>query len=308
MSETQQRYRSLSSWLKEIFGERVHKITLDSGLGCPNRDGTLGVGGCIYCNSRGSGNGEFAKGKTISEQLKIGISAMSERYKVRKFIAYMQSFSNTYAPIHHLKAIYAQALHPKEIVGLAVGTRPDLVGNDVLELLAEFSEQKLVWLELGLQSAHNDTLKLLNRGHDAEAFFNAVERSNRFGLRVIAHLILGLPHETLPQMRATARAVSDAGVHGVKLHPLYAVRGTVLAKMVECGTCRLMTEDEAADATIAVLEELSPEIVIHRLTSDPHPEELFAPDWMLDKRAVRNRLQKELSRRNIFQGARRMRK
>jgi len=226
MTETGPRYHSLSLCLKRTFGESVRKITLDAGLGCPNRDGTTSRDGCIYCNPRGSGTGAFAQGVSIAEQVDRGINFLSRRYGCRKFsIAYFQSFTNTYATPEHLSAIYTEALSKPEMVGLAIGTRPDCVPDPVLDLLADLARERLVWVEYGLQSIHGRTLELINRGHGPDAFFDAVDRTKKKGIPIVVHLILGLPGESLDDMRQTVRAVVAAGVRGVKLHPLYVVRG-----------------------------------------------------------------------------------
>ncbi len=303
MADTQSRYRSVSSWLKETFGEPVRKINLDAGLGCPNRDAATGRNGCIYCNPRGSGTAAQAQGLSIAEQVERGIAFLSTRYKCRKFIAYFQSFTNTYGPLEHLARIYEEALQRPEIVALAVGTRPDCVSDDVLDLLAEHARSRMVWIEYGLQSIHKRTLDLMNRGHGPEAFFDAVRRTRARGLLTVAHLILGLPGESVSDMIQTASAVASAGVHGVKLHPLYVIKGTALETMYCRGEYRSMTQEEALEATLAVLQALPREMIVHRLTSDPHPEELLAPLWMLDKSGVRNKLNKAMEQRDFRQGA-----
>lgn len=304
MSETRQRYRSVSSWLKELFGEPVRKINLDAGLGCPNRDGTLGTDGCIYCNPRGSGTGAQAEGLSISEQVERGAAFLSKRYKCKKFIAYFQSFTNTYGPVERLARIYQEACERSQIVALAVGTRPDCVSDLVLDVLADHAQSRLVWIEYGLQSIHARTLALINRGHGPGSFFDAVKRTTDRGILSVAHLILGLPGESLDDMLQTARAVGAAGVHGVKLHPLYVIKGTQLERMYRDGDYRAMTEEEAINTTLAVLEVLPPDVVVHRMTSDPHAEELVAPQWMLDRTGVRNRLNKAMQNRNLNQGSR----
>jgi uncharacterized protein len=302
MSGSQLRYRSVSSWLKETFGEPVRKINLDAGLGCPNRDGTLGHNGCIYCNPLGSGTGAKAQGLSIAEQVERGMSFLSRRYKCKKFIAYFQSFTNTYGPLDHLAGIYRDAVQRPDVVALAIGTRPDCVPDAVLDLIAEHAQSRVVWIEYGLQSIHSRTLDLVNRGHTEEAFFDAVRRTRAKGILTVAHLILGLPGESVSDMIRTAEAVAAAGVHGVKLHPLYVIKGTVLESMFRRGEYDAMTEQEAIEATLAVLQALPREMVIHRLTSDPHAEELVAPQWMLDRTGVRNRLNKEMEERDFRQG------
>lgn len=300
---SQPRYRSLSSWLKELFSESVRKITIDAGLGCPNRDGTFGVGGCIYCNSRGSGTNALNQGQSVVEQVDRGIEFLSRRYRARKFIAYFQSFTNTYGDPELLRELYSSATTRQEVVGLAIGTRPDCVPNEVLDTLSDLNREKLVWLELGLQSIHERTLGLINRGHGPEAFLDATERALKRGLFVAAHIILGLPGESIDDMVLTARAVARSGIQGIKIHPLYVISGTPLENMFQMGAYTPMTMEQAIEATLTVLEVLPKEMIIHRLTSDPHPEELVAPAWMLDKNLVRNSLASEMERRNISQGS-----
>ncbi len=304
MKDITPRYRSLSSWLKETFGETVRKISVDAGLGCPNRDGSLGTTGCLYCNPRGSGTGATSRGESISGQIDKGIQFLSRRYGCRKFIAYFQSFTNTYGAVERLSSIYAEALQRPEIVGIAIGTRPDCVPDRVLDLVAGLGRDRLVWIEYGLQSIHGRTLDLIARGHGPDAFLDAVSRSRQRGIHVVAHLILGLPGESVSDMVQTAIAVAEARVEGVKLHPLYVVRGTGLEKMFLNGTYLPMTEAHARDATLAVLEVLPRHTVIHRITSDPHVEELVAPLWMRDRDGVRNRMQQAMAARHFFQGAR----
>jgi uncharacterized protein len=302
MTTNSPRYRTLSSWLKEIFGEPVRKIALDAGLGCPNRDGTPGSTGCIYCNPSGSGTGAQGRGVPLREQVDEGIAFISRRYRCRKFIAYFQSFSNTYGDPEDLARLYSEALQRPEVVGLALGTRPDCVPEPVLDVLSEFARGRLVWIEYGLQSAHAHTLELINRGHGPEAFFDAVSRTKARGILTVAHLILGLPGESVHEMVETAHAVTDARVAGVKLHPLYVVRGTALEQMYLDGRYSPMTEEQAVEATLSVLQALPRQMVIHRLTSDPHPEELVTPLWMLDRQGVRKRLSEAMERTNFKQG------
>lgn len=297
---TESHYRSLSSWLKEKFGGDVRKVAVDAGLGCPNR---VGSEGCIYCNPRGSGTGALQQGLSVSDQMARGIAFLSKRYRCRKFIAYFQSFTNTYGPPEVLRKLYTEALARPEVVGLAVGTRPDCVPDAVLDVLAEIGKEKLVWVEYGMQSVHARTLHLINRGHGPEVFFDAVQRTQARGLLTVAHVILGLPGESPDDMLETVSAVAKAGVHGIKLHPLYVIKGTALERMFDQGLYTPLTEEQASEMTIAALEALPPEMVIHRLTSDPHPEELVAPLWMLGKGGVRSRLEQAMRERNLKQGS-----
>lgn len=303
MTESTARYRSLSSWLKEQFRGPVRKITLDAGLGCPNRDGTMGTDGCIYCNPRGSGTGADAGGVPLKEQVDRGIAFLSKRYKCNKFIAYFQSFTNTYAEPERLSRIYAEALDRPEVVGLAVGTRPDCVPDPVLDVLSDIARNRLVWIEYGLQSIHDKTLHLINRGHGSGAFLDAIRRTRERGMLSVAHLILGLPGESKGDMVETARAVADSGAWGVKLHPLYVIRGTALERMLQAGKYVPMSQEACTEAILSVMRVLHPDMVIHRMSSDPHEEELEAPSWMLQKREVRKHLEQAMERIEFRQGS-----
>lgn len=297
-------YRDLNSYLKDRFGQRVQKITLDAGLTCPNRDGRVSTGGCLYCNARGSGTGAWGRGESIPAQLGAGMARLSRRYGAARFIAYFQSFSNTYAPLATLRALYEAALTPPRVVGLAVGTRPDCLDDDVLDLLAGYARDRLVWLEIGLQSAHDATLARLNRGHDAACFRQAVLRAAARGLAVVAHVILGLPGEGPREMAATAEFLARLPVAGVKIHLLYVVQGSGLARLHEQGEYVCLTADQYVSAVADFIERLPPRLVIHRLTGDPHPEELVAPAWCLDKPRVMKLIREEFARRGSRQGSR----
>jgi uncharacterized protein len=296
-------YRDLNSSLKEQFGQRVQKVTLDAGLTCPNRDGRVGTGGCLYCNARGSGTGAWGRGQGISAQMEAGMARLSRRYGAARFIAYFQSFSNTYAPTSRLRELYDAALNFPQAVGLSLGTRPDCLEDDVLDLLAGYARDRLVWLELGLQSAHDVTLSRLNRGHDAACFSRAASRAAARGLTVVAHVILGLPGEGPGEMAATAEFLARLPVHGVKIHLLYVVQDSGLAKLHEKGEYVCLTEGQYVNAVVDFIERLPPHLVIHRLTSDPHVGELVAPDWCLDKARVIRRIREEFARRGTRQGS-----
>ena len=296
------RYNDLNTYFRSQFGCRVQKITVDAGLTCPNRDGTLATGGCIYCNTRGSGTGAHAKGLSITEQLQQGKQALARRYKARKFIAYFQSFSNTYAPVARLQALYDEALAVKDIVGLSVGTRPDCVSEPVIELLQSYTADHLVWLEYGLQSAHDETLRLINRGHDRRAFCHAVEITRNRGLKICAHVILGLPGENRTQMLATADLLAELQVDGVKLHLLYVIKGTRLEQLYRSRQFQCLQQQEYVDLVCDVLERLPQHVVIQRLTGDPHPQELVAPDWAVRKTETLTAIHETLEKRDTWQG------
>ncbi len=297
------RYRDYNSYLRGIFGERVQKISLDAGLTCPNRDGSLSDRGCVYCDARGSGTGAMGqKGLSIAQQMEQGLRFAERRYRAKKFIAYFQSFSNTYAPIPRLRALYSEALSFPGVVGLSVATRPDCIGSEVLHLLNAYQQDHLVWIEYGLQSAHDSTLMRLNRGHDVRCFEQAVRRTADHGINICAHVILGLPGEDRDMMMATARYLSNLPVQGVKIHLLYVVKGTRLAELYEKGAFACLTREEYADLVVDFLEVLPPGMVIQRLTGDPLGPELLAPHWALDKSRNLSVIKSRLEERHTRQG------
>jgi radical SAM protein (TIGR01212 family) len=312
------RYRDFNGYLREIFGERVQKIPLDAGLTCPNRDGTISGEGCIFCDGRGSGTGAMInEGLSIDEQMVRGRQFAEKRYGAKKFIAYFQSFTNTYAPLERLKDLYDQALKHPGVVGLSVATRPDCVGDDVLELLSTYRKDHLVWIEYGLQSAHDVTLSKINRGHDVACFERGVRMADKQGLNVCTHIILGLPGESRDMMLETARFLSVLPIKGVKIHLLYVVKGTPLASLYQKKTLsspkkktlsspkknfQCLERDVYIERVVDVLERLRPDIIIHRLTGDPVGEELVAPLWAKQKTENLNLIRKRLEERDTWQG------
>ena len=297
------RYQDLNTYLREIFGQRVQKIPIDAGFGCPNRDGTISDKGCIYCDSRGSGTGALIeRGIPVKEQVRMGRDYLSKRYKAKKFIVYFQAFTNTHAPVDMLREIYDQALCFDDIVGISIGTRPDCVDEEKLRLIASYRNRYMVWIEYGLQSAHDETLRKINRGHDVKCFEQAVHMTERFGIRVCAHVILGLPEENRDMMLETARFISSLPVHGVKIHMLYVVEGTPLSEMYKKGEFRCLAIEEYVELVVDFLELLRPDIVIQRLTGDPLKRELIAPLWAMQKGKVLNMIQKRLEQRDTWQG------
>ena len=247
------RYSDYNSYLRGIFGQRVQKIPLDAGLGCPNRDGTISREGCIFCDSRGSGTGAFMnKGLDLDRQIEDAKIRIAKRYGAKKFIAYFQSFTNTYAPPERLKTLYDRALSHEGIVGLSVGTRPDCIDDDKLDLLSSYKERFLVWIEYGLQSAHDVTLERINRGHTVSCFEKSVRKTEEYGLNVCAHVILGLPGEDREMMLQTARFLSGTSIKGIKIHVLYVVKGTPLAHMFETNDFRCLQREEFVEIVKAV--------------------------------------------------------
>jgi radical SAM protein (TIGR01212 family) len=297
------RYNDLNTYLRSLFECRVQKITVDAGLSCPNRDGRVSTGGCIFCNARGSGTGAHTRGLTITDQLLQGKKSLARRYKAKKFLAYFQSFSNTYAPIDKLQKLYDEALAVEDIVGLSIGTRPDCVDLPVLELLQDYAGHHLIWIEYGLQSASDKTLELINRGHDVQCFKDAVSATLNRGIKICAHVILGLPGETRSDILQTARTISDLGIDGVKLHLLYVVKGTPLEALYRQGDYRCLEQQAYIDLVCDFLERIPPEMVIQRLTGDPHPEELVAPQWSREKTETIRKINETLERRDSWQGS-----
>ena len=298
----QKRYNDLNSYLRNIFGCRVQKITIDAGLTCPNRDGTISSSGCIYCNIRGSGTGAHANGLTVAQQLSNGKKVLSKRYKAKKFIAYFQSFSNTYAPLQQLKHLYEEALAVDDIVGLSIGTRPDCVDDPVLDLLQDYAKRYLVWIEYGLQSARDETLAFINRGHDVRCFRDAVEKTKNRGVKICAHVILGLPRETRRDMLQTADTIAKLGLDGVKLHMLYVIKGTRLETLFQRGEFKCLEQQEYVDRVCDFLERIPAKIVVQRLTGDPHRPELAAPAWSLEKTETLKLIRTTLEKRDSWQG------
>ena len=294
-------YRDLNTALRERFGCRVQKISLDAGLTCPNRDGRVGFGGCIYCNSLGSGTGA-SRYHSITSQLESGRDFLRHRYKAQKFIAYFQSFSNTYAPPEQLRILYEEALAVPDIVGLAIGTRPDCVDEFVLDLLGELGEKTYISVEYGLQSIHNRTLDLINRGHTFETFLHAVTRTRARDLETCVHVILGLPGEDKADMLDTARALGQMDIQAVKIHLLYVIPNTPLHRLYDEGVYRCLSREAYVDILCDFLSLLPPHVIIQRLTGDPHQGELVAPLWALEKQANLQAIRETLRKRHMWQG------
>jgi uncharacterized protein len=298
-----QLYNHFGRYLTGLFGCRVQKISLDAGMTCPNRDGTKGTGGCIYCDEGGSGTGAFGRIPSITDQMLHGKSLLRKRYQADKFIAYFQSFSNTYAPVDILEALYREALSVSDVVGLSVGTRPDCLNPEILDLLSSFQKSHLVWIEFGLQSFHPQTLKLINRGHTVEEFLWAVEETRKRNLNICVHVILGLPGEGLEECLFTAARLSELDIQGLKIHSLYINRGTLLETWYHQRRYRPLLQEEYVDWVGRFLELCPSHWIIQRLTGDPNPEKLIAPTWTLKKQATLKMIQNQLKERGSYQGA-----
>ena len=297
---TPERYFSLNKYFQQKLGFKVAKISLDAGLTCPNRDGTLSLGGCIFCDGKGSGSGAGQAGLSLVEQLETGLDRMKGR--ADKFMAYFQSYTNTYAPPEKLKRMWDQALAPDEIIGLAVGTRPDCLPDDVLDILEAYARDYEIWLELGLQSASDRTLALINRGHTADDFSRAVARARGRGIKILAHVILGLPGEGKKEVAATAKFLANLEISGVKIHSLYVPGSTELEVMYQRGDFKCLDQDEFVDLVVNFLELIPKEVVLHRLTGDPDPKTLVAPEWSLNKHRTISLIRNRMSDLNTWQG------
>jgi len=297
------RYNPFSEELKRVFGCRVHRISVDAGFTCPNRDGTVGSGGCLFCSDRGSGSFGIARGESIADQLELGKEVMVRKYKAKKFLAYFQSYTNTYAPVADLAALYDAALAVPDVVGLIVGTRPDCLPRATLDLLAEYHRRTWFWLELGMQSTLDRTLQTIRRGHDSAAFMTAAREVKRLGLRLSVHIILGLPGESRAEMLSSAAILNELGVDAVKIHLLHVNRDTVLAGLYEKGEIDLLEKEEYVGLVCDFLERLDPRIFIQRLTGDGG-RDLIAPLWSAAKFEVLNAIDAALERRGSRQGCR----
>ena len=303
-TENKKRYRDLKSFWRNRFGCNVYKVPIDAGFTCPNRDGTVATGGCIYCDGRGSRLRQAGSLPTVTEQIGFGQAYYRQKRRAGKFIAYFQTFTNTHAPIGQLKVLYDEALAQPDVIGLSIGTRPDCLSDEILELIRSYARQYHVWLEFGLQSIHDRTLSLINRGHDAAAFFDAVRRASGGKIFICTHIILGLPGETHDDMMETAKALAQLPVQGIKIHLLLALRGTAIGESYQRGNVNLLTKNEYVDTVCDILEVLPPEMIIQRLTADGYRDIFLGPQWAANKMDVLNAIGQELARRESYQGIR----
>ena len=287
-------YRTLNEHYREKFGCKVYKLAIDAGFTCPNRDGTAGRGGCIFCSA--FGGGEFAEKscQSIAQQLERAKARVSAKNKDGKYIAYFQSFSNTYAPVSHLRQLYHEAIAPEDIAGLAIGTRPDCLSEKVVQLLREINEIKPVSVELGLQTTDPESVRYIRRGYENNVYFDAVRRLKAAGIEVVTHIILGLPEETPETAAKTTADAVAAGTDGVKFHLLHVLRGTDLEKEYRQGKFRCLELEEYAHWLKICLKEVPPHVTVHRITGDGAKRDLVAPLWSGDKKRVLNYLKQYL--------------
>lgn len=298
----EKRYHSLDYYLKKTFGEKVYRLSLNGGMTCPNRDGTLDTRGCIFCSAGGSGDFAAAPSLSVTEQIAEAKERITAKTNCRKFIAYFQAYTNTYAPVAVLRNLFTEAISQPEIAALSIATRCDCLSPEILDLLEELNRQKPVWVELGLQTIHGETLKLIRSGFTLKQFDDAVLALHARGISVITHLILGLPKETPDMMRSSVAHVANLPISGIKLQLLHILKGTDLGVLYEKEPFPLFSLEEYCDFVTECIAVLPPEIVIHRLTGDGPKNLLLAPLWSTDKKRVLNTIQKYMKEKNLWQG------
>lgn len=304
MSTEDKRYNTWNQHLKETFGEKVFKVSLDGGFNCPNRDGTVAHGGCTFCSQSGSGDFAQSRLEPLPVQLEKGIEVMHQKWpSVTKYIAYFQNFTNTHAPVEVLRERYEQVLNQPGVVGIMIATRPDCLPDETVEYLAELNERYYMWVELGLQTVHDTTSGLINRAHDYQCYLDGVEKLRKHNIPVCTHIINGLPGETYEMMMETAKRVFlDSDIQGIKIHLLHLMRKTRMMRDYREGRLAFLEQEEYIQLVCDQLEIIPPEIVIHRLTGDAPRESLVGPMWSLKKWEVLNGFDRELARRGTYQG------
>lgn len=295
------RYRSLDFMLKERYGEKLYKLSLNGGMTCPNRDGKISKGGCIFCSAGGSGDFAADFNLNIDKQIEQSKALISKKYKGDRFIAYFQAYTNTYAPVEYLRKLFMDTIMRDDIAVLSIATRPDCLGDDVIALLAELNKIKPVWVELGLQTVNEDTARLINRGYKLSCYDEAVKRLKSIGVEIITHMIIGLPYETKEDILATAEYIGRTA-DGIKLQLMHILKNTKLLEMYSRGEFKALTQEEYIKIVCEIIAVLPEKIVIHRLTGDGNPDELVAPLWSLKKMTVLNGINHQLKELDIIQG------
>lgn len=298
----ERRYHSLDYYLKETYGGKLYKLSLNGGMTCPNRDGTLGTRGCIFCSQGGSGDFAASSSLSISDQIQQAKELVSRKYGGSSYIAYFQAYSNTYGPVSYLRQIFTEAVSHPEVRVLAIATRPDCLPRDVIDLLKELNQIKPVWVELGLQTIHEDTARFIRRGYPLSVFEQAVSELRAAGIEVIVHTILALPDETSDMMLDTLRYLNQMDIQGLKLQLLHILKGTDLAEYFQANPFWIPSMEEYIELLGLCISHIHPDIVIHRLTGDGPKSLLIAPSWSRDKRRVLNQIHSYLKQRNIWQG------
>ena len=296
------KYYSANDFYREFFGEKVYKISLNGGMSCPNRDGRISHGGCIFCSEGGSG--DFAANAlfSVTEQINQSIEKVRKKYKGNRFIAYFQAFTNTYAPVEYLEKIFTEAISNPVIAGLSIATRPDCLEDDKIALISELNRVKPVFVELGLQTSNENTAVFINRGYTNSVFTDAVSRLQAQNIKVIAHVIIGLPGEAFSDYENTVRYLSDLNIHGIKLQLLHVLKNTKLFELYEKGLVKTLDCDEYIDIIVRLIELLPPEMVVYRITGDGPRRLLAAPLWSTDKKNTINKINRVFEERNTYQG------
>ena len=295
-------YHSLDYMLRQMFGEKIYKVTLNGGMTCPNRDGKLGERGCIFCSAGGSGDFAASASLSITEQIQQQIQMLSAKRPIHKYIAYFQAYTNTYAPVEYLERIFTEAIQNPDICAISIGTRPDCLEEPVIRLLSRLNQIKPVWVELGLQTIHEHTARYIRRGYPLSCFDQAMQSLHQAGLDVIVHTILGLPGETSRDVLDTMKYLNACQIQGIKLQLLHVLSGTDLAADYQAGKFSVLDREEYIDLVIRCLEQLDPSIVIHRVTGDGPKDLLIAPLWASRKREVLNLLHHQMKEQGSYQG------
>ncbi|MEG0136848.1 TIGR01212 family radical SAM protein [Cetobacterium sp.] len=293
------RFYSLNDYFKDNFKSKIYKVSLDGGFTCPNRDGKISHGGCIFCSDSGSGEFTGSKLKSITEQIDEQLSFLKDKVKEEKVIAYFQNFTNTYGDVEYLRKIYYEALNHPRVIGIAIGTRPDCIDEEILELLAEINKEHHLWIELGLQTSDDRIAKLINRGYEYQVYKKTSKRLVEMNIKFVAHMIIGLPTEEREGILKTAKDIVESGAWGIKIHSLHIIRGTSMEKLYEKIPFYIFSLEEYVDLVVTILKSLPKDMVVHRVTGDGKKDEVIEPIWSLNKRKVLNEIEKELKRREM---------
>lgn len=296
------RYNSLDNYFKNTFGEKVYKVSLDGGFTCPNRDGTLSTKGCIFCSESGSGDFAGSRRLSINEQIEEQLKLIENKFPSGKVIAYFQNFTNTYADVEYLRKIYYEALSHPRVIGLAIATRPDCLGENIIELLSEINNKYFLWVELGLQTINEEVAKIINRQYSLKTYEEAAEKLKSRNIKFVTHIIIGLPGEKENDSLDTALFSEKCGTWGIKIHLLHIIKNTKLETLYKKNELKIQKKDEYVKKVVKILQNISYNIVIHRLTGDGNRDTLIAPLWSLNKRDVLNSIEKEMKMENIYQG------
>lgn len=291
------RFYSLNDFFKDKFKDKIFKVSLDGGFTCPNRDGKVAHGGCIFCSDAGSGEFAGNRRKSITEQIDEQLEFLKDKVKDKKVIAYFQNFTNTYGDVEYLREIYYEALNHPKVLGLAIGTRPDCIEDDTLELLKEINEKHFFWIELGLQTIDDKVAKIINRGYPLSTYIETSKKLKDSGIKFVTHMIVGLPTEEREDILNTAKCIVQSGAWGIKIHSLHIIKGTPLERLYNDKKFKVFTLDEYVDIVVTILKLLPDKMVVHRVTGDGKKDEVVEPKWSLNKRKVLNEIEKELKKR-----------